>query len=63
MKTNKKQYKEKENFSETKRISIYIYEAQLKKVDEICQKRQKTKRSVFLEAIQTYISLYEEGKL
>lgn len=48
----------KENFFELKRISIYIYDAQLKKIDEICTKRNKTRRVVFFEAIQNYISLF-----
>ena len=50
------------DFFETKRISIYIYDSQLKKINEICQKRCKTKRIIFLEAIQNYITLYEQGK-
>ncbi len=48
---------------EVKRISIYIYDSQLKKIDEICKKRKKTKRIVFFEAIQNYIALYKEGKI
>lgn len=51
------------NFFGVKRISIYLYEAQLRKIDEICRKRQKSKRVLFLEAIQAYISQYEEGKV
>ena len=53
----------KEDFSELKRIPVYIYDAQLKKIDEICQKRNKTKRIIFFEAFQIYISLYEEAKV
>lgn len=53
----------KKDCTEVKRISIYIYDSQLKKIDEICKKREKTKRIVFFEAIQNYIALYKEGKL
>ena len=53
----------KKDSTEVKRISIYIYDSQLKKIDEICKKRKKTKRIVFFEAIQNYIALYKEGKL
>lgn len=51
------------DFFEVKRIPIYIYNAQLKKIDEICQKRNKTRRVILFEAIQTYISLYEQRKV
>lgn len=53
----------KDNFHEVKRLPVYIYEAQLEKIDEICQKRKKSRRIVFFEAFQNYISLYKEGKL
>lgn len=46
---------------EVRRIPIYIYEAQMEKINEICRKRKKTRRIVFFEAIQNYISLYEKG--
>ena len=45
------------------RISIYIYNSQLKRIKEICKKRNKSKRIVFLEAIQSYIALFKEGKI
>ena len=48
---------------ELKRIPVYIYYAQLEKMDEICQKRNKTRRIVMFEAIQTYISLFEKGEV
>jgi len=48
---------------ELRRIPVYIYEAQMKKIDEICSKRKKTRRIVFFEAIQNYISLYEKGEV
>lgn len=54
---------QKKDFYELRRIPIYIYEAQLKRIDDICKKRNKSRRIVFFEAIQTYISLYEEGKV
>ena len=60
MRTNKEV---NNDFFEVKRISVYVYKAQLKKLNEICQKRQKARRRVFLEAIQTYIALYEQGKV
>ena len=63
MKIDKEQSKEKNDFFKIKRVSIYIYEAQLNKINEISQKRQKTRRRVFLEAIQTYIALYEQGEV
>lgn len=47
----------------TKRISVYIYDAQLKKIDEICKKRNKSKRTVFFEAFQIYISLFNKGEV
>lgn len=51
------------DFCEVKRISVYVYKAQLKKLNEICKKRQKTRRRIFLEAIQTYIALFEQGEV
>lgn len=53
----------REEFLEIQRLSIYIFDAQLKKIDEICKKREKTRRIVFFEAFQSYIALYEEGKV
>lgn len=53
----------REKFLEIQRLSIYIYDAQLKKIDEICKKRGKTRRIVFFEAFQSYIALYREGKV
>ncbi|NQT80264.1 MAG: hypothetical protein HQ555_07745 [Candidatus Aminicenantes bacterium] len=44
-----------------RRISIYMYPAQLNMIEEIIEKRQKTKRWVFMEAIQTYIGHYLAG--
>jgi len=63
IKIDKEQSKGKNDFFEIKRISIYLYNAQLKKLDEVCQKRKKTRRRIFLEAIQNYIALYEQGKV
>ncbi len=45
------------------RISIYVYPAQLRIINEICSRRNKTKRRIFLEAIQSYIALYEQGEI
>ena len=45
------------------RISVYIYDAQIKKIDEICKQRNKTRRIVFFEAFQNYISLFEKEKV
>jgi len=58
-----KQTKAKFDFFEVKRISIYLYEAQLNKIDEICQKTHKPTRRVLLDAIQTYIALFEQGEV
>jgi len=60
---SKEQFKGKEDFFELNRIPIYIYNAQLKKIDEICLKRNKTRRIAFFEAFQIYISLYKQGKV
>lgn len=49
------------DWEKAKRISIYIYPAQLKLIEEICRKRKKSKRQVFLEAIQAYIGAYRKG--
>ncbi|MFW6173288.1 MAG: hypothetical protein ACOC5T_06035 [Elusimicrobiota bacterium] len=54
--------KKKRN-KEVRRIPVYIYDAQMEKIDEICRKRKKTRRIVFFEAIQNYISLYEKGEV
>ena len=48
---------------ELKRIPIYIYSAQLERIEEICRKRNKSRRIVMFEAIQTYISLFEKGEV
>jgi hypothetical protein len=45
-----------------KRISIYIYPAQMRMIEEIARVWKKKKRDVFLEAIQTYIGFYFEWK-
>lgn len=44
------------------RISIYIYPAQLKMIEEISRVWKKKKRDVFFEAIQGYIGYYLEWK-
>lgn len=44
------------------RISIYIYPAQLKMIEEIARVWKRKKRDVFLEAIQQYIGFYVEWK-
>ncbi|KPK77298.1 MAG: hypothetical protein AMJ89_02655 [candidate division Zixibacteria bacterium SM23_73] len=46
-----------------KRISIYIYPAQMQMIERICETRRKTKRWVFFEAIQSYIGAYTQGKV
>ncbi len=59
----KKKYQLGYESDRAKRISIYIYPAQLKIIEEICKKRKKTKRWVFFEAVQGYIGAYREGKV
>ena len=59
----KKKYQSIYESDRAKRISIYIYPAQMKIIEEICKKRRKTKRWVFFEAVQTYIGAYREGKV
>jgi hypothetical protein len=49
--------------SDPVRIPVYIYRAQLRAIDEICRDRRKSRRLAFLEAFQTYIGLYKEGKV
>ena len=51
------------NSNRPKRISIYIYPTQLNMIEEIARKRKKTKRWIFMEAIQSYIGAYLEGKV
>lgn len=50
------------DWGKPKRISVYIYPAQLQMIERICEKRKKTKRWVFFEAIQSYIGAYIQGK-
>lgn len=38
------------------RISVTIYDAQLREIDRICREQNKTRRIAFLEAFQNYIS-------
>ncbi|MCJ7565124.1 MAG: hypothetical protein MUP52_11110 [Candidatus Aminicenantes bacterium] len=45
-----------------KRINIYIFENQLKMLQEIAQDKEVSKRHVFFEAIQTYIGTYLRNK-
>lgn len=59
----KEKYQSGYESNRARRISIYIYPAQLKIIEEICKKRMKTKRLVFFEAIQGYIGAYREGKV
>jgi hypothetical protein len=40
------------------RISIYIYPAQMRMIEEISRVWKKKKRDIFLEAVQQYIGLY-----
>jgi len=44
------------------RISIYIYPAQLKMIEEIARTWKQKKRDVFLQAIQTHIGFYANWK-
>lgn len=44
------------------RISIYIYPAQLKMIEEIVRVWKKKKRDVFFEAVQQYIGYYYQWK-
>jgi len=44
------------------RISIYIYPAQMKMIEEISRVWKKKKRDVFFEAVQIYIGYYVEWK-
>jgi hypothetical protein len=44
------------------RISIYIYPAQMKMIEEISRTWKKKKRDVFFEAIQQYIGFYVDWK-
>jgi len=44
------------------RISIYIYPAQMKMIDEISRVWKKKKRDVFFECIQQYIGFYVDWK-
>lgn len=64
---NKKKSKKKrspmEEFLEIQRLSIYIFDHQLERIDEICKKRRKKRRVVFFEAFQNYISLFDQGKV
>ena len=46
-----------------KRISIYLYPAQLEMIEKICKKRGKTKRWIFMEAIQIYIGMFLKDKV
>ena len=45
-----------------RRISIYIYPAQMKMIDEISRVWKKKRRDVFFEAIQQYIGFYWRWK-
>ncbi len=45
------------------RISIYLYPWMIERIQDICLKRGKRKRQIFLEAIQMYIRLFDEGML
>ena len=49
--------------SDPLRISVYIYRNQLQILDEICRKRRKPRRMVFLEAFQSYIGSYWQGEV
>jgi len=45
-----------------KRISIYIFESQIKMLEEIARDKEISKRHVFFEAIQFYIGTYRRQK-
>jgi len=51
------------NWGKPKRISVYIYPAQLNMIETICEKRRKTKRWIFFEAVQSYIGAFLQGKV
>jgi len=51
------------DWGKPKRISVYIYPAQLQMIEMICEKRKKTKRWVFFEAVQSYIGAFLQGKV
>lgn len=44
-----------------KRISVTIYDAQLREIDQICRERGKTRRVAFFEAFQNYIASNQKG--
>ena len=44
------------------RISIYIYPAQMKIIEEISKVWKKKKRDIFFEAVQQYIGYYVEWR-
>jgi len=50
------------NWPRPKRISIYLYPAQIKMIEEISRVWKKKKRDVFFEAIQQYIGFYIDWK-
>jgi hypothetical protein len=41
-----------------KRISVYLFENQIKMLEQIARERGMTKRHVFFDAIQMYIGTY-----
>jgi hypothetical protein len=49
-------------WSKPKRISVYIFENQLKMLEEIARDKGVSKRHVFFEAIQFYIGTYLRQK-
>ena len=60
---SKKIHFSQQDLGKPKRISVYIYPAQLRMIETICKKRGKTKRWVFFEAVQSYIGAYLKGKV
>jgi len=41
-----------------RRISVYLFENQIKMLEQIAREKGMSKRAVFFEAIQTYIGFY-----
>jgi len=50
------------NWPKPKRISVYLFENQIKMLEEIAQDKKISKRHIFFEAIGSYIGTYLRQK-
>lgn len=45
------------------RITVYLFPWMIRRIEEIAEKRKKSKRQIVFEAFTNYIRLYDKGEI